>query len=319
MDSQVQWHRGDEGYEDDPRRGYFKRKDKQRGMAHALRKGRLRPVSAAPQSFRALTHPSFSERSGTSPETSPDVAFSKKKRRRLWDELVELTGAEWPEPDASRERQKLAAPGEGQDALQIGWGMADEDSFGSKARPGLDVPKVEKSEMERGPMRLGSYTPGLRGSRLPKKNPPGLRAENGTVLRIPGEDEIAFIKPDVPNDGGLDVFLEPEDCTGYNFELPPDGTRVQFISMIVREMIPVGDIEDYIKKRFRSEQVAPIGTPIVQPPPVGGPGSGFRYKIANEPQEPDEIWAVEEELDIDDDSPYSDKNVLKRFPATSNT
>lgn len=62
--------------------------------------GTLPLVTTAVESFKALIEDRFQETSGFNLEEAPKAVYNKERRERLWDRLVELTGTEWPEPQA---------------------------------------------------------------------------------------------------------------------------------------------------------------------------------------------------------------------------
>ncbi|CAE8690733.1 unnamed protein product, partial [Polarella glacialis] len=67
-----------------------------------LRQGRLKfgwapNVQSSKVSFEALVDDSFQTQSGRTLESPPEVVFDKKARTKLWEDLVELSGATWPD------------------------------------------------------------------------------------------------------------------------------------------------------------------------------------------------------------------------------
>jgi len=77
------------------------------GWGQGVRKGRHQRISfngvypnvrTATASFQSLTEPGFQRESGRNLEGAPSEIEDAEKRARLFDELSELTGAEWPTP-----------------------------------------------------------------------------------------------------------------------------------------------------------------------------------------------------------------------------
>jgi len=61
-------------------------------------RGMLPSVRTATASFEALTKDAFQEVSGNQVRDTPEEVRDVSKRAQLWEDLVELTGAEWPVP-----------------------------------------------------------------------------------------------------------------------------------------------------------------------------------------------------------------------------
>jgi hypothetical protein len=217
----------------------------------------LKNVRSCLQSFRVLTHPDFSEFSGTMPKESPDVVFDDETRERLWDVLCEMTGTEdaWPEPLA--ERQPLPKPGENQESLYLPYGQS-EDTWKRKLRY-----DDEQEQKLIGPMALSSFNPELKGNNLPWPKP---MDEYYTGYFFSESEEGGWIIFDDPNNPDFNdeepIWCARRHCTGFANQLPMNGTKVNFNLKQDKDYIPLGDISDWLRFKFKPEDVRPDGMPL---------------------------------------------------------
>mmetsp|Transcript_79885 Transcript_79885/g.258805 ORF Transcript_79885/g.258805 Transcript_79885/m.258805 type:complete len:263 (-) Transcript_79885:113-901(-) len=79
--------------------GTKRRRDRLRKQK--LPAGLLPLPRTATASWEALTENAFQEASGRTVEGAPPEVHDAAERAELWERLVELTGAEWPEPNAA--------------------------------------------------------------------------------------------------------------------------------------------------------------------------------------------------------------------------